>query len=101
MTTAIAGVEEVRINLVKKAGTKIKAYASMRVQVPGLGPIALNHIKVVEGSKGLFVSMPSQKSEKEGEETQYFDHFHPVTAEGRNSISELVLKGYEAKLASV
>lgn len=92
---------EVRVNLVKKEDSKIKAYASIRANVPLIGPMALNHIKIVAGSKGIFVSMPSQKKEQDGGDVEYFDHFHPVTAEGRDAINTLVLEAYELKLASV
>lgn len=46
-------------------------------------------VKVIEGSKGLFMALPSYKS---GEE--YKDVCHPVTAEGRKSMSEAVLNAY-------
>ena len=91
---------DIRINLSKKADSKVKAFASIRVEVPVVGPMALNHIRIVEGSKGIFVSMPSQKKEQEGGETEYYDHFHPVTAEGRKAIESAVLEAYEQKLAS-
>lgn len=49
-------------------------------------------VKVIEGSKGLFMALPSFKV---GEE--YKDVCHPVTAEGRKSMSEAVLDAYKVQ----
>ncbi len=94
MTTEAMKAVDVRINLVAAQDSKIRAYASLKVELPTLGTWALNHIRVIEGSKGLFVSMPSQKK-GEGEDAQYFDHFHPLTKEGRDQINEVVLEAFE------
>jgi len=100
MSTVTTPKLDIRINLVKAGKSKIRGYASIKVDLPLIGPFALNHIRVIEGSKGMFVSMPSQKKEVEGGEDQYYDHFHPLTKEGRNAIGELVLQAYEKKLAT-
>lgn len=49
-------------------------------------------IHVVEGSKGLFVSMPSYKS-KEGD---YKDFCHPITAEYKTSLDKNIMDMYKA-----
>ena len=54
--------------------------------------IAVKGVKVIEGSKGLFVAMPSYKS---GDE--YKDLVYPVTKEGRQMLNESVLAAYEAQ----
>ena len=54
--------------------------------------IAVKGVKVIEGSKGLFVAMPSYKS---GEE--YKDLVYPITKEGRQALNEAVLNAYEAQ----
>lgn len=54
--------------------------------------IAVKGVKVIEGSKGLFVAMPSYKS---GDE--YKDLVYPVTKEGRQMLNESVLVAYEAQ----
>lgn len=48
-------------------------------------------LKVIEGSKGLFVVMPSRKIK----EDEHRDVAHPVTAEFRDYIEQEVLKAYE------
>ena len=48
-------------------------------------------LKVLQGSKGLFVAMPSRKI-KSGD---YQDVAHPVTPEFKDYIEQEVLKAYE------
>jgi stage V sporulation protein G len=57
------------------------------------GEFAVKNVKIIEGSKGLFVSMPSYKS---GEE--YKDLFFPVTKEARAELQEAVLNEYERQV---
>jgi DNA-binding cell septation regulator SpoVG len=98
---------DIRINLVPAEDSKVKAYASIRVELPVLGTFALNHIRIVGGKNGLFVSCPSQASkDKEGNILKdennkdiYYDHFHPLTKEGRAALNVMVLEAYEKKLA--
>ena len=48
-------------------------------------------LKVLEGSKGLFVVMPSRKVKGD----DYRDVAHPITAEFKEYIQQEVLKAYE------
>jgi len=48
-------------------------------------------LKVLEGSKGLFVVMPSRKVKGD----DYRDIAHPITAEFKDYIQTEVLKAYE------
>lgn len=68
----------------------IRATASLNIG----GAFAVHGIKVIDGSKGQFVSMPSYKS---GE--AYKDIFHAVTKEAREQMNEAVLAAYNQKLA--
>jgi len=54
--------------------------------------IAIKGVKVIEGSKGLFVAMPSFRL---GDE--YKDLVHPITKEGRQAMNEAVLAAYETQ----
>ena len=58
------------------------------------GAFTAHGIKVISGSKGDFVSMPSYKS-GDG----YKDIFHAVTAEAREQMNEAVMAAYEQKLS--
>ncbi len=57
------------------------------------GEFAVKNVKLVEGSHGLFVAMPSYKA---GDE--YKDLFFPVTKEARQSLHEAVMAEYEKQL---
>lgn len=46
-------------------------------------------IKIIEGKKGLFISMPQTKNKDE-----YFDICYPVTKEFRTKITESILNMY-------
>jgi stage V sporulation protein G len=70
-------------------GGAIRATASLTID----SAFAVHGIKVIDGSKGQFVSMPSYKS---GE--NYKDIFHAVTAEARQQMNDAVMAAYEQKL---
>lgn len=61
------------------------------------GQFAVNGIKIVEGKKGLFVTMPS----KLNDEGEYVDMFHPITKDSRTQFNNAVLKAYEQKLEDI
>ena len=52
---------------------------------------AIHGIRVVEGSKGLFVAMPSEK----GRDGEYREIVHPVTKEAREELNRVVLAAVE------
>lgn len=79
--------------LVDYEGSKTRAIASANIG----GAFAIHGIKVMDSEKGLFVSMPQSKYEKEGK-THYSEIFHPVTADSRTELNNAVLKAYEQKL---
>lgn len=55
------------------------------------GVFVVTGIKVIDGKKGAFVSMPQYKS-RDGE---WKDSSFPITAEFREELSDAVLKAYE------
>ncbi|MBQ3905396.1 MAG: SpoVG family protein [Lachnospiraceae bacterium] len=57
------------------------------------GEFAVKNVRLVEGSNGLFVAMPSYKS---GDE--YRDIFFPVTKEARQALQEAVIGEYELQM---
>ena len=65
---------------------KIKASASITVD----DSLVITGLKVIDGNKGLFVSMPNYKT-KDGE---YKDSVFPLSKELRQQIQEVVLKEY-------
>ena len=61
------------------------------VNVTFCGVFVVTGIKVIDGKKGAFVSMPQYKS-KDGE---WKDSCFPITAEFREELSDAVLEAYE------
>ncbi len=47
-------------------------------------------LRVVEGKEGLFLSMPREQ----GRDGKWYDTFHPISAEFRKGLQELVLEHY-------
>lgn len=65
---------------------KVKALCTILID----GVFAVHDLRVVEGSSGLFVSMPRRRT-AEGE---YRDVAHPITGETREMIHRVVLDAY-------
>lgn len=58
----------------------------------------IRNLSVMNGTKGLFVSMPSQKGlDREGKET-YYDTAFPLNKDLRAEINNVVLDAYAEKL---
>ena len=84
---------EVKINSMYPPGASggIRAYASATVD----GCLGIRGIKVVEGGRdGLFVSMPSRKTEN-----GYKEICFPVTKEFREQLHKAVLDSYQQAVA--
>jgi stage V sporulation protein G len=79
-------VTDVRVRRVAKDG-KMKAVVSITID----NVFVIHDIKVIEGEKGLFIAMPSKKS-ADGE---YRDIAHPINAETRGMLEQIILEKYE------
>ena len=84
-------ITDVRVRLVPNSGT-LKAVSSITFD----DAFVVHDIKIVDGEKGLFVAMPSRKT-REGE---FKNIAHPISAEARSLIQELILKKYREVLGS-
>lgn len=80
--------------IIDKPDSSIKAFASVTLD----GYFAVHGIKVCDGEKGLFVSMPSTSYTTNGV-TKYRDTFHPITKGAREALNQEVLDKYEAALS--
>ena len=87
-TTPSAPKYDVKIHSIRPEGS-CKATASVNVY----GDFAVRGIKVMEGSKGLFVSMPSYKAGNE-----YKDICFPCTKEAKAEFDKAVLGAYQQAL---
>jgi stage V sporulation protein G len=66
--------------------SKVKAFADIAI-----GDFIVKGLRVVRGQKGLFLSMPQEKS-KDG---KWYNSFYALTKEAKQSLSDLVLTAYE------
>lgn len=80
---------DVKIGSIRPEGN-VKAYASINLN----GCFAVRNVKVLESSKGLFVSMPSYRSGN----GEYKDICFPVTKEFREQLNSAVLDAYHQAL---
>lgn len=81
-------ITEVRVFPVDEE--KLRAYASIVLD----RCFIVNDLKVIQGKKGLFISMPSRRRKRGG----YRDVAHPLNNETRQLIEERVLGEYERVL---
>jgi len=81
------------VNLMKDQTKNLKAFANITLDES----FVVKGFKVMSGSKGLFVSMPSQKLTKEKDGKQYEDTAFPITAGFRKQLIETIIAEYEKK----
>ena len=79
-------ITDVRVRIVKKDDSKLKAVASVTFD----DCFVIHDIKIIEGSDGPFIAMPSRKT-NDGE---YKDIAHPVKQETREEIIKAILAAY-------
>ena len=53
--------------------------------------LLIKGLRIVEGQKGLFVSMPKEK----GKDNRWYDTIRPLTKEAQAEISSVVLDAYK------
>lgn len=82
-------ITDVRVYL-RDGGDKLKAFVSITLD----GAFLVDGLKVYDGQKGLFVSMPSRKVPGGG----YKDLAFPVTREARELLQETVIGAYKKVL---
>jgi len=79
-------ITKVTINEVKKC-EPLKAFASVEFDEE----FVVGSIRIIDGKKGLFVTMPQQK----GKDNEYHDICFPITKKMRATITEKVLEEYD------
>lgn len=72
---------------------RLKAYVSITID----DCFVVRDLKIIEGTGGLFVAMPSKKR-KDG---QFKDIAHPLNQETRDLIERKVFEAYEAEVRSM
>lgn len=79
-------ITDIRVRKVTKEG-KMKAVVSITIDEE----FVVHDIKVIDGDKGLFIAMPSRKTE----EGIYRDIAHPISSESRERLQKMILEAYE------
>ncbi len=78
-------ITEVKVYPAKENG-RLKAYATIVFE----NCFIVRDLKIIEGHKGLFVSMPSRRR-KDG---TFRDVVHPLNSETRKMIEDFIIKEY-------
>ena len=84
-------ITEVKVYLAKESG-RLKAYATIVFD----NCFIVRDLKVIEGDKGFFVSMPSRRR-KDG---TFRDIVHPLNAETRKMIEDRIVEEYKKVVAT-
>jgi len=66
--------------------SKTKAFLDIAI-----GDFIVKGLKIIQGQKGLFLSMPQDKA-KDG---KWYNAFYPITKEARQSLTDIVLAAYQ------
>jgi stage V sporulation protein G len=82
-------ITDIRVRKIDKEG-KMKAVVSITID----DVFVVHDIKVIEGEKGLFITMPSKKS-ADGE---FRDIAHPITPDTRTMLQDKILAAYDKVL---
>lgn len=85
-------ITDVRIRIVKKEASKLKAVASVTFD----DCFVVHDIKVIEGNEGCFIAMPSRKT-ADGE---YKDIAHPIKTETREDLIKAIISAFEKEKAN-
>lgn len=84
-------ITDVRVRMVEREG-KLKAVVSITID----DVFVVHDIKVIEGTQGLFIAMPS----KQAQDGTYRDIAHPINTQTREDLQKLILSKYEEALAT-
>ena len=83
-------ITSVSIRRAEKEDSRMKAIASVLLD----DEFAVHDIRIIEGTKGLFIAMPSRKTSTGG----YRDIAHPISQEVRTMFEKAILDAYEKSL---
>ena len=86
-------ITDVRVRIVSKDESKLKAVVDITID----NCFAVHDIKIINGEKGLFVSMPNRKT-PDGE---FKDIAHPINTETREFLVKTIFNAYEEALKNV
>ena len=79
-------ITDIRIRRIDSDG-KLKAVLSVTFD----DELVIHDIKIIESNNGLFIAMPSRKTQS----GEYRDIAHPINSEVRESLQKTILEKYE------
>lgn len=82
-------ITKVQVRMVEANG-RIRAKASITLD----DVFVVNELRLIDGSKGLFLAMPSRK----GTDGKYRDIAHPIDGDFRKEIEKAVMEEYNRQL---
>ena len=85
-------ISDIRVRLLAKDDNKMRATASFTID----NCFVIHEIRIIEGSKGMFIAMPSRKIAN----GDYKDICHPIDTATRNSIEAQILEAYDRVVAT-
>lgn len=83
-------ITSVNVRVTEKEDSRMKGIASILID----DCFAIHDIRIIEGEKGLFIAMPSRKTQS----GEYRDIAHPITPECRKMFEDAVLDEYKKEL---
>ncbi len=85
-------ITEVRIKVVNKEDSRVKALASITID----GCFVVHDIKLIEKEDKFIVNMPNKKNAT----GKFFDIVHPINTETREQVNKAVIDAYEKAKAT-
>ena len=79
-------ITDIEIRKVDNADDNVKAFVKIVID----NALIVKNLRIIDGSKGLFVAMPSRRN-KNGE---HKDVVHPINQEVRDMMEEVIIKAY-------
>jgi len=86
-------VEITEIKLTIRNEEKLKGFANITLD----NAFVIRGLKIINGTKGLFVSMPSKRRA----DGSFQDVAHPINTETRRMIENMVLDAYQKEINNV
>ncbi len=79
------------VQIMKMEGKgKLLAYANIVLN----HAIVLKGIKLIDGSRGKFIVMPSQSLIRKNK-IKRFEYYHPINSDVRNLLEQVIIENYE------
>ena len=79
-------ITSVNVRKIEKEGSRMKGIASVLID----DSFAVHDIRIIDGDNGLFIAMPSRKTQAGG----YRDIAHPINPEVRAMFQDKIIEAY-------